>query len=118
MSDSGTTHLSDQHPGSGHDRGETDAGAFLHLATYIVGTFLFINVIGAIWVVVQAELHEEAQEYDLSAFNGMEALSGVNVMLAKWIPIVAIAGAIIIAIAYAYRRTRITGQRVERRRRR
>lgn len=99
-------------------RAQTTAGAYLQLITYLAGTVLFIIIIANIWVVVQAELDEEAQKHDLSAWNGATALSDMNEMLTQWIPIVAIAAVIVIGVAFAYRRTRVTGRTVERRRRR
>lgn len=98
-------------------RGQTTAGAYLRLATYMVGSVLFIILIGNIWVIIQAELSDEAQNYDLSPWNGATALSDMNVMLSNWVPIVAIAAVIIISIAFAYRKTRVTGRTVQRRRR-
>ena len=98
------------------ERGQTTGGAYLDLITYIIGTVLFIIVISAVWAVMWVELDAEAADYNLGKFGGGEALFGIAEMLNVWIPITAIIGAILIGIVVAYRKTRVTGVEVRRRR--
>lgn len=100
------------------DRAQADPGSYVQLVVYVIGVFALVFVVTNVWIMTYGELNDVAAGYDLSAFNGAESMADVNVFLSKWIPLVAVLGAIAVAIVYAYRRTRVTTGSVQRRRRR